>query len=141
MRPMAHCREAFRMTAGDDLGFACRTKQDGAVLALRGGQLVTTLRGIAVAEFLAQIGNAEPAAAQQLLAHVTGNYKRGNERTAAAIRPIAQRTGGRAPVFRGRLPASSAVTSATARRGLPSVPCSMYVTAAACYRCRRNGIG
>ena len=43
------------------------------------GVLASTLRGSAAQKFLAQ---AETSDAQQLMARVTGNYKRGNERTA-----------------------------------------------------------
>ena len=71
------------MTTDGDLGFAGRVTKDGDVVVLRGGRVVTTLRGAAAADFLTEIKSAEPAAAQQLMARVTGNYKRGNERWAS----------------------------------------------------------
>lgn len=41
------------------------------------GRVATTLRGAAAARFLADVERSDP---QQLMARVTGNYKRGNER-------------------------------------------------------------
>jgi hypothetical protein len=43
---------------------------------------VTTLRGKAALEFVAKIANMDLTQQQQLMAHVTGNYKRGNEKAA-----------------------------------------------------------
>lgn len=43
------------------------------------GTPATVLRGAAAADFLARIENEDP---QHLMARVTGNYRRGNERTA-----------------------------------------------------------
>lgn len=72
------------MSAGPDesgLGFTFRLTRQGDVHIHRGGRLVTTLRGAAASRFLAQVEGATPEAQQQRMARVTGNYKRGNERT------------------------------------------------------------
>jgi hypothetical protein len=66
-----------------DLGFAWRPAKDGAVTIVRNGRMVTVLRGAAAGDFLAEVQGAARGAAQQLMARVTGNYRRGNERTAA----------------------------------------------------------
>ena len=44
------------------------------------GKPVTVLRGDSAAQFAARIGSLDAATAQQLMARVTGNFKRGNER-------------------------------------------------------------
>ena len=67
-----------------DLGFSFRTRKNGDVQLLHRGALVTTLRGAAAAEFLAAMDGCEHAARQQIMARLTGNYKHGNERRAAA---------------------------------------------------------
>lgn len=64
--------------------FAYRVRKSGDVEVLHHGALATTLRGAAAVDFIAEIGSCEPPAAQQLMARVTGNYKRGNERLAAS---------------------------------------------------------
>lgn len=46
-------------------------------------RLAAILRGRAAKQFVAQTDALPDAALQQLMARVTGNYKRGNERTAA----------------------------------------------------------
>ena len=51
----------------------------GEVRIRHHGRPVTTLRGTAVAQFLQRIEDDEP---QAVMARVTGNYKRGNERVA-----------------------------------------------------------
>ena len=43
------------------------------------GRPATTLRGAAAERFLADVERTEP---QELMARVTGNYRRGNERVA-----------------------------------------------------------
>ncbi len=74
------------MTAPDaesrDLGFSYRSRKNGDVEILHHGRVATTLRGSAGVEFLTEVEAAEVADAQQLMARVTGNYKRGNERLA-----------------------------------------------------------
>jgi hypothetical protein len=44
------------------------------------GRPVTVLRGDSASRFVARIGDLDAAGAQQLMARVTGNFKRGNER-------------------------------------------------------------
>ena len=68
---------------GGDLGFCFRTTMDGAVTISRAGRVVTVLRGASAQRFLARAHDAPAAAQQQLMARVTGNYKRGNERVVA----------------------------------------------------------
>ena len=72
-------------TAPDDLGFSFRSTRQGEVRILRGGRPIVTLRDAAAAKFLAKASAADFAAAQQLCARVTGNYKKGNEALAAKV--------------------------------------------------------
>lgn len=58
-------------------GFGYDVRQSGVVVITHRGRPVTTLRDTAAARFLADIKNGDP---QELMARVTGNYKRGNER-------------------------------------------------------------
>ncbi|CAL9407771.1 hypothetical protein [Streptomyces sp. enrichment culture] len=59
-------------------GFAYTTGQDGTVQITHHGRPATTLRGARAARFLQEVtGNP-----QLTMARWTGNYKRGNERTA-----------------------------------------------------------
>lgn len=62
---------------GDDLGFGYRTRASGEVVITRHGVPVTTLRGEAARRFLGKVAVGDP---QQVMARVTGNYRRGNER-------------------------------------------------------------
>jgi hypothetical protein len=66
-----------------DLGFSYRARKSGEVELLRHGKAVTTLRGDAAADFLSEVAGASEEEAQQLMARLTGNYKRGNERLAS----------------------------------------------------------
>lgn len=66
----------------DDLGFTYRTPREGEVQVLHHGRLAATLRGRRASEFLADLDGGGESEAQQLMARLTGNYKRGNERTA-----------------------------------------------------------
>ena len=66
-----------------DLGFTYRERKGGAVEVLHHGNLASTLRGAEALAFLAEVQSSEPADAQQLMARLTGNYKRGNERLAS----------------------------------------------------------
>ncbi len=65
-----------------DLGFTWRARKSGDVEVLHHGRVAATLRGTKAAEFLADVEGGAESAAQQLMARVTGNYRRGNERTA-----------------------------------------------------------
>ena len=68
----------------DDLGFSFRPTKDGDVTILRDGHAVTLLRGDSAKSFLAEMREASFPDRQQLMARITGNYKRGNERLAAS---------------------------------------------------------
>ncbi len=65
-----------------DLGFTFRATKNGEVFVHHRGKLATTLRGEAAAEFLADIDGADADEQQQIMARITGNYRRGNERLA-----------------------------------------------------------
>ncbi|GGQ73128.1 hypothetical protein [Couchioplanes azureus] len=65
--------------AGTPEGFAFRLRGSGEVEVLHHGRVATVLRGSAAARFLADVDRGDP---QELMARVTGNYRRGNERTA-----------------------------------------------------------
>lgn len=62
-----------------DLGFRHESRANGEVVIRRQGREVTILRGQAARAFLAKLANGDDADAQQLMARITGNYKRGNE--------------------------------------------------------------
>lgn len=65
------------------LGFTHRRRKNGDVEVLHHGRLAATLRGADALDFLAEVDGADTASAQQLMARLTGNYKRGNERQAS----------------------------------------------------------
>ena len=67
-----------------DLGFTYRQRKGGVVELLRHGRLASTLRGTDALDFLSEVESSDGAAAQQLMARLTGNYKRGNERVAGS---------------------------------------------------------
>jgi len=47
------------------------------------GRLATVLRGVRAQQFLASVRDAEAETRMALMARLTGNYRRGNERLAA----------------------------------------------------------
>jgi len=61
-------------------GFSYRTTKDGTVFIGHNGRDATTLRGDAARRFLVRVAKIDTERAQGLMARVTGNYKRGNER-------------------------------------------------------------
>ncbi len=63
-----------------DLGFSYQAVKSGKVFIYRDGKTVTTLSEKRAIEFLAQITGADDNEAQMIMAKVTGNYKRGNEK-------------------------------------------------------------
>jgi hypothetical protein len=65
------------------LGFEYQIRKNGEVEIMRFGHRVTTLRGREAQEFLAEFEESDMSEIQQEMARLTGNYKRGNERTAA----------------------------------------------------------
>ncbi|MFC8199563.1 hypothetical protein ACFWBR_32355 [Streptomyces sp. NPDC060006] len=60
-------------------GFAYAHHPDGTVTITHGTRPATTLRGPRAVQFLAEVESGD---AQLVMARWTGNYKRGNERTA-----------------------------------------------------------
>lgn len=69
-------------SASDDLGFSYRRRKNGDIEILHHGRVASTLRGTYAAEFLGEVEDGDADAAQHLMARITGNYKRGNERLA-----------------------------------------------------------
>lgn len=63
----------------EDEVFSYRATRDKVLISWRGRQ-VTVLKGPAAAKFLDSIAGLEGQAAQLVMAKVTGNFKRGNER-------------------------------------------------------------
>jgi hypothetical protein len=61
--------------------FAWASTKDGRVRISWRGKVVTTLAGAPAERFLEQVEHADEEAEQLLLARVTGNFKRGNERS------------------------------------------------------------
>lgn len=62
-----------------DLGFTWEVRKESEVFVRHRGKPAATLRGCKAAEFLDLANNSDGNAAQQALARLTGNYKRGNE--------------------------------------------------------------
>ncbi|MEU4092923.1 hypothetical protein [Streptomyces sp. NPDC026673] len=60
-------------------GFSFRQRADGTVVITHGAHTAAVLRGDRAQRFLAE---AERGDAQLVMARWTGNYRRGNERTA-----------------------------------------------------------
>ncbi|MEO5664285.1 MAG: hypothetical protein ABIR39_13470 [Nocardioides sp.] len=65
--------------AGQAEGFEWSQLPDSSIRITHHGKPATTLRGGRAAEFLADVEDDDP---QELMARLTGNYKRGNERMA-----------------------------------------------------------
>jgi hypothetical protein len=64
--------------AGPD-GFEWEQRKNGDVVITHRGRVATTLRGDRAADFVAEALDGD---VQELMARLTGNYKRGNERAA-----------------------------------------------------------
>jgi len=60
--------------------FSYLTRADGSIVIRYHDAPVTLLRGKSAARFTTRMAGADAAAAQQLMARATGNFKRGNER-------------------------------------------------------------
>jgi hypothetical protein len=60
-------------------GFAYEERGDGSVVILHRGRVATVLRGSRAAQFVREAADGDP---QLVMARWTGNYRRGNERTA-----------------------------------------------------------
>lgn len=71
-----------RLSSGmaDADGFDWTERKNGDVVVTHRGRVATVLRGRKAVDFLADVADGD---AQELMARVTGNYKRGNERTSA----------------------------------------------------------
>ena len=63
------------------MSFTWAATKDGLVRISWQGKVVTTLAGERATRFLDQVEDADEDAEQLLLARVTGNFKRGNERS------------------------------------------------------------
>lgn len=72
MRPIDH-----NQAMADPIGFDYSVRKNGDVVITYHGRQATVLRGRRADEFLADVRTRDP---QQVMARVTGNYKRGNER-------------------------------------------------------------
>lgn len=70
------------MNHNEPAGFTFRVLKSGEVEVLHFGRTATLLRAIDAAKFLAKTNQAGEQELQHLMARVTGNYKRGNERSA-----------------------------------------------------------
>jgi len=64
----------------DEEIFAYRESKDGKVFITWNGKQVTILKDQAARKFLAAVAGLEGKAAQLVMAKITGNFKRGNER-------------------------------------------------------------
>jgi hypothetical protein len=64
-----------------DLGFTFKDKS-GEIQIFHHGRKATTLRGLKAVEFREEVAYTDFSAQQQIMARLTGNYKRGNEREA-----------------------------------------------------------
>jgi len=67
---------------GEAAGFAFRVRKGGEVEVSHHGRQAALLRGRAASAFVAQVTACGEGEAQQLMARITGNHKRGNERLA-----------------------------------------------------------
>ena len=64
-----------------DLGFSFTTRKNGDVVIAHHGRVATTLRGRQARDVLAVSEGGDARATQQRMARLTGNDKRGNERS------------------------------------------------------------
>ncbi|KOG31359.1 hypothetical protein [Streptomyces resistomycificus] len=60
-------------------GFTYEERGDGSVVILHHGRMATVVRGNRKAQFVREVADGDP---QLVMARWTGNYRRGNERTA-----------------------------------------------------------
>ncbi len=67
----------------DEQPFAYQVRKDGSVAVSRGGRVVSVIAGREAERLIARLSRAGPQAIQLALAKITGNFKRGTERTAS----------------------------------------------------------
>jgi len=72
--------KAILRTVPSAEGFTFTRRKNGDVVIRHHGRVATTLRGSRAVAFLADVALVDD---QELMACLTGNYKRGNERTSA----------------------------------------------------------
>ena len=72
--------DVLSIEGDSDLGFVHTVAKNGNVLINREGKLVTILRGSKAADFAEKMQVLDFGRQQQLMARMTGNYKRGNEK-------------------------------------------------------------
>lgn len=63
-------------------GFAFKARSSGDVVITHHGRLATVLRGERARRFLESVRGADRSASMAIMARITDNYRRGNERTA-----------------------------------------------------------
>lgn len=63
---------------GSPTGFEYTVRKNGDVIVTHHGRQAAVLRGRKADKFLSQLETRDP---QELMARMTGNYKRGNERS------------------------------------------------------------
>ncbi len=66
----------------DETIFTYRANKDGKVFISYEGKQVTILKGKPAEKFLKKIKNADHLETQLIMAKATGNFKRGNEKSA-----------------------------------------------------------
>ena len=69
------------MSRTEDSVFTAK-ERGGEIVIFHNGKKATTLRGMRAAEFKDDLGRLSSAELQQMMARLTGNYRRGNEREA-----------------------------------------------------------
>lgn len=75
------------MTIGarlDESPFAWQQRKDGSVAVSHGGRVVSVIAGREAERLAAKLATASEQDVQLALAKITGNFKRGNERTAGS---------------------------------------------------------
>jgi hypothetical protein len=67
----------------DCTAFTYRSRKDGSAVIFHHGRTAATLRGQDAEAFIREATDTASPDAQHLMARLTGNYKRGNERLAS----------------------------------------------------------
>ncbi len=74
------------MSAEGNAPFAWRAQGDGRLNITYEGRHIMTLKGAQASKAIARLASADAEQEQLVLAKLTGNFKRGNERNAAVVR-------------------------------------------------------